>query len=81
MSDTIERRQYVGHEHHHQQDQEQDSEEAQIVRFCVGSDAAMWETALGAHFPKFVLHCRATVHELRKVMGTRKSMILVPLSI
>jgi hypothetical protein len=23
-----------------------------------------------AHFPKFVVYCRATVHELRKVMGT-----------
>jgi hypothetical protein len=34
-----------------------------------------------AHFPKFVLHCRATVHELRKGMATGKSMILVPLSI
>jgi len=34
-----------------------------------------------AHFPKFVLHCRTTVHELRKVMGTSKPMILVPLSI
>src|SRR5581483_11565743 len=34
-----------------------------------------------AHFPKFVLHCRTTVHELRKVTGTGKPMILVPLSI
>jgi hypothetical protein len=34
-----------------------------------------------AHFPKFVLHRRDTFHELRKVMGTSKSMILVPLSI
>jgi hypothetical protein len=25
-----------------------------------------------AHFPKFVLHRRATFHELRKVMGTSK---------
>jgi len=28
-----------------------------------------------------VLLCRATVHEVRKVKGTGKSMILVPLSI
>jgi hypothetical protein len=34
-----------------------------------------------AHFPKFVIHCRKHFHELRKVMGTSKSMILVPLSI
>jgi hypothetical protein len=34
-----------------------------------------------ARFPKFVLHCRPAVHELRKVMGTGKSMIPVPLSI
>src|ERR1700759_764443 len=33
-----------------------------------------------AHFPKFVLHCRTTFHELRKVMGTSKPMFLVPLS-
>jgi hypothetical protein len=32
-----------------------------------------------AHFPKFVLHCRDHFHELRKVMGTSKLMILVPL--
>src|SRR5581483_2122344 len=38
-------------------------------------------TALVPTFPKFVLHCRTTVHELRKVMGTSKPMILVPLSI
>ena len=37
--------------------------------------------AASAHFPKFVLHCRTIVHELRKVMGTSKSIILVPLSI
>jgi hypothetical protein len=34
-----------------------------------------------AHFPKFVLYCGAIVHELRKVMGTSKLTILVPLSI
>jgi hypothetical protein len=38
-------------------------------------------TASSAHFPKFVLHCRTRFHELRKVMGTSKPMILVPLSI
>jgi len=32
-----------------------------------------------AHFPKFVLHRRTPFHELRKVMGTSKLMILVPL--
>jgi len=32
-----------------------------------------------AHFPKFVLHRRTHFHELRKVMGTSKLMILVPL--
>ncbi len=35
----------------------------------------------GAHFPKFVLHRRTFSHELRKVMGTSKLLILVPLSI
>ena len=34
-----------------------------------------------AHFPKFVFYCGDTVHELRKVMGTSKLTILVPLSI
>jgi hypothetical protein len=34
-----------------------------------------------AHFPRFIRNCRATVHELRKVKGTSKSIILVPLSI
>ena len=33
-----------------------------------------------AHFPKFVLHRRTTIHELRKVMGT-STYVLVPLSI
>ena len=28
-----------------------------------------------AHFPKFVLHRSTHLHELRKVMGTSKSMI------
>ena len=32
-----------------------------------------------AHFPKFVIHRRTHFHELRKVMGTGKLMILVPL--
>src|ERR1043166_3133278 len=32
-----------------------------------------------AHFPKFVLHRRTHLHELRKVMGTSRLMILVPL--
>jgi hypothetical protein len=32
-----------------------------------------------AHFPKFVFHQRTHPHELRKVMGTGKLMILVPL--
>jgi hypothetical protein len=44
-------------------------------------EGAQHNVLASAHFPKFVLHCRATVHELRKVMGTSKSMILVPLSI
>jgi hypothetical protein len=35
----------------------------------------------GARFPKFVLHRRTFFHELRKVMGTSKLLILVPLSI
>jgi hypothetical protein len=35
----------------------------------------------GAHFPKFALHRRTFFCELRKVMGTSKVLILVPLSI
>ena len=31
-----------------------------------------------AHFPKFVLRLSIHLHELRKVMGTNKSMIPVP---
>ena len=38
-------------------------------------------TFASAHFPKFVLHRRDIAHELRKVMGTSKFIILVPLSI
>src|SRR6478609_676672 len=34
-----------------------------------------------AHLPKFVLHRSVHFHELRKVMGTGKLIILVPLSI
>jgi len=32
-----------------------------------------------AHFPKFVLHRSTHLHELRKVTGTSKLLILVPL--
>ena len=32
-----------------------------------------------AHLPKFVLHRHDHFHELRQVMGTSKSIILVPL--
>jgi hypothetical protein len=34
---------------------------------------------LSAHFPKFVFHLSAHFHELRKVMGTGKLTIPVPL--
>ena len=37
-------------------------------------------TQTSAHFPKFVFHLGARFHELRKVMGTSKFMMLVPLS-
>jgi hypothetical protein len=37
------------------------------------------KTHTSAHFPKFVIHCRERFHELRKVMGTSKPMIPVPL--
>jgi hypothetical protein len=37
--------------------------------------------APSANFPKFVLRLGNTFHELRKVMGTSKFIILVPLSI
>src|ERR1700729_2548347 len=49
--------------------------------FRSGSDEIHERPMTSAHFPKFVLNCRATVHELRKVMGTSKTMIRVPLSI
>jgi hypothetical protein len=37
-------------------------------------------TETSAHFPKFVFHLSAHSRELRKVMGTGKFMMLVPLS-
>ena len=37
------------------------------------------ENASSAHFPKFALRLSGTFCELRKAMGTSKSMILVPL--
>ena len=36
-------------------------------------------TQTSAHFPKFVLHLSTHFHELRKVMGTGKPIMLVPL--
>src|SRR5579872_4174465 len=45
------------------------SDIVEILRDCDSS----------AHFPKFVLHRSDHFHELRKVMGTGKLMILVPL--
>src|SRR6185312_5344744 len=37
------------------------------------------EQITSAHFPKFVHHTSNTFYELRKAMGTSKSIILVPL--
>ena len=38
----------------------------------VGIKGALATIVSSAHFPKFVLHCSAHRHELRKVMGTSK---------
>ena len=69
--------------------------EAPILALQAGADqhintasvtAAMREAKFmkrppSAHFPKFVIPSCTHFHELRKVMGTSKPMILVPLSI
>ena len=36
--------------------------------------AAVLVSSAGAHFPKFVLHRSTRFHELRKVMGTSKTI-------
>ncbi|SHN68170.1 hypothetical protein SAMN05444170_1295 [Bradyrhizobium erythrophlei] len=44
-----------------------------------GSVAFRPPSAASARFPKFVLRLSGTFHELRKVTGTSKFMVLVPL--